>query len=80
MRSWATRRLWLPKPLYAAVPWVYCGLGASALASGLFLPHPVWIVPYLLLLAVACVHAGVWVLMRRRRYRYRLRRRARGLA
>lgn len=77
------RRIWLPAPLYAAMPWIYCLLGAAALASGLFLPHPAWLVPYLLLLAVSAVHAGVRVLLLRRRYRLareRQRRRARAAA
>ena len=76
-RHWTTRRLWLPRPLYAALPWMYCALGACALASGLFLPQPGWIIPYILLLAVACLHGGIWVLMLRRRHRYRLLRSAR---
>ncbi len=74
------RRIWLPAPVYAAMPWVYCLLGAAALGSGLFLPHPAWLVPYLLLLAVSAVHAGVRVLLLRHRYRLarqRQRRRAR---
>ncbi|MEO7387793.1 MAG: hypothetical protein ABIX37_12710 [Gammaproteobacteria bacterium] len=53
------------------MPWIYCGLGAAALWSGLFLPHPGWLAPYLLLLAVTCLHFGVSCLMLRRRFRYR---------
>jgi len=69
------RRIWLPGPLYAAMPWVYCALGAAALGSGLFLPHPAWLAPYLLLLAVSALHGGVRFLMLRRRHRLgRLRR------
>jgi hypothetical protein len=63
------RRAWLPTVLYEAMPWVYCSLGAAALLSGLFLPHPAWLAPYLLLVAVTGLHAGVWFLMLRRRYR-----------
>ncbi|MEQ1800358.1 MAG: hypothetical protein ABL989_00400 [Gammaproteobacteria bacterium] len=71
----ARRRIWLPTALYEAMPWIYCALGAAALLSGLFLPHPGWIVPYLLLLAVTGLHTGIWYLMLRRRYRLgRLRR------
>jgi hypothetical protein len=76
--SRAPRRLWLPKGLYETMPWIYCGLGASALLSGLFLPHPGWLAPYLLLLAVTGLHLGLWFLMLRRRYRLgRLRRQRR---
>jgi hypothetical protein len=70
------RRIWLPTVLYEAMPWVYCSLGAAALLSGLFLPHPGWLAAYLLLLAVTALHAGLWFLVLRRRYRLgRLRRR-----
>lgn len=51
------------------MPWIYCSLGAAALLSGLFLPEPGWMAPYLLLLAVIAIHAGAWCLVLRRRYR-----------
>jgi hypothetical protein len=73
----AFRRVWLPTVLYEAVPWVYCSLGAAALLSGLFLPHPGWLAAYLLLVAVTALHAGLWVLMLRRRHRLRRLRRSR---
>lgn len=77
----AFRRIWLPTWLYAAIPWIYCVLGAAALLSGLFLPEPDWLAPYLLLLALICLHLGVWCLMLRRRYRLgRLRRQRQALA
>lgn len=71
LRRWLSRRLWLPAFLYAAMPWIYGGLGGLALVSGLFLPDPAWILPYLLLLSTAGIHAGIWVLILRRRWRYR---------
>lgn len=74
-RQRAFRRIWLPQGAYEALPLVYCGLGATALASGLFLPHPAWALPYLLLLAVTCIHAGIGCYLLRCRYRLgRLRR------
>lgn len=77
----ARRRFWLPTPLYEAMPWIYCGLGGGALFSGLFLPHPGWMAPYLLLLAVTGLHLGLWFLMLRRRFRLgRLRRQRRAAA
>ncbi|MDP2325655.1 MAG: hypothetical protein Q8N51_16745 [Gammaproteobacteria bacterium] len=74
---WATRRIWLPKLLYEALPWIYCGLGAYALAAGLFLPNPRWLLPYLALLGAACLHIGLWCVVLRRRYRCRSLRRER---
>jgi protein-S-isoprenylcysteine O-methyltransferase Ste14 len=69
------RRLWLPRTLYAALPFLYLLLGASALASGIWLPEPGWILGYLLLISTICLHAGIWfMLLRRRRRHSRLRR------
>ena len=74
----SSRRLWLPTALYEAMPWIYCALGACALLAGLFLPHPGWMAPYLLLLAVTALHLGLWFLTLRQRYRLgRLRRQRR---
>jgi O-antigen/teichoic acid export membrane protein len=73
----AFRRVWLPTIWYEAMPWIYCSLGASALLSGLFLPDPGWMAPYLLLVAVTALHVGLWFLMLRRRYRLGRRRRQR---
>lgn len=69
------KRVWLPAPLYALMPFLYLLLGAMALASGIYLPDPGWILGYLLLISAGCVHACIWILMLRRRYRCsRLRR------
>jgi hypothetical protein len=69
------RRVWLPAPLYAALPFLYLLFGALALASGIWLPDPGWILGYLLLTSAGCLHAGLWFMMLRRRRRHaRLRR------
>jgi hypothetical protein len=69
------RRIWLPGYLYAALPLLYLLLGALALASGIWLPDPGWMLGYLLLISAGCLHAGVWFMMLRRRRRHsRLRR------
>jgi hypothetical protein len=69
------RRVWLPGYLYAALPFLYLLLGILALASGIWLPDPGWVLGYLLLISAGCMHAGVWFMMLRRRRRHsRLRR------
>lgn len=75
MRRFLSQRLWLPAPVYAALPFLYLLLSALALASGLYLPEPGWILGYLLLISAGCLHAGVWLMLLRRRHRHsRLRR------
>jgi hypothetical protein len=67
-----TRRVWLPRWLYALVPWLYLLLGSAALASAVLLPEPDWILPFAALAGLALLHAGLWVAT----VRYRQRRRA----
>ena len=75
LRRFFTRRLLLPGVLYAALPFLYLLLGAAALASGIYMPDPGWIIGYLLLISAVCLHAGTWfMLLRRRRRHARLRR------
>jgi len=61
------RRIWLPTGLYQALPWAYLLLGAGCLASALLLPGSEWLLPYVILLGLACVHAGCAVAGIRRR-------------
>jgi hypothetical protein len=69
------RRIWLPKPLYDAIPAIYLLLGLYASYAALFMEHWSWVVPYFLLLACACLHAGILTAALRmrayRRYRER---------
>lgn len=53
------RPVWLPRPVYSAVPWFYLGSGGASLLGGLFLTDRTWFVPYLLLVGGACLHAAV---------------------
>lgn len=66
-------RIWLPRWLYAALPYLYLLVGTLALASGLFLPEPGWAVPYLVLIGLAGVHGGLALLALRRRWQRRRR-------
>jgi hypothetical protein len=75
LRRILARRVWVPDAVYAALPFLYLLLGSVALASGIWLPEPGWILGYLLLISIGCVHAGLWFLLLRRRHRHsRLRR------
>jgi hypothetical protein len=53
------RKIWLPKSLYTALPFLYLGLGAYAIGTALFIAHWSWIVPYFMIAGIACLHAGM---------------------
>ena len=64
--SLLSRKVWLPKLLYAALPWFYLLAGISALAATLYIGHWVWVLPHYALFSVACLHMGVLIYRRRR--------------
>ncbi|MDJ0929318.1 MAG: hypothetical protein QNJ73_16895 [Gammaproteobacteria bacterium] len=74
LRGLLFRKLWLPKIIYEGLPYVYIGIGIVALASALYAPGWTWILPYLALVGVACLHAGLAIVT----LRYRFRRRHKG--
>lgn len=61
----ATRRVWLPRVIYEALPFVYITTGFSAFFGTLYVPEWYWIVPYYFLFACGCIHAGLYVWIRR---------------
>jgi hypothetical protein len=63
------RKIWLPKGVYTALPFLYIGLGIYAVGAALFLRHWSWIVPYFLILGIVCLHAGMLVATMRWRNR-----------
>ena len=64
-----TRKLWIPKILYAALPFFYLLAGVAALLATLYISNWLWVLPHYLLFSVACLHMGVLVYRRRRRRR-----------
>jgi len=69
------KNLWLPRIIYESLPYVYVLMGLFALLSGMYLPDGTWIVPYVVLLGLFCLHAGLGVATLR--YRHARRRRER---
>lgn len=70
LRALLLRKIWLPRSVYAALPGLYIFLGVYAIAAALYLHHWSWIVPYLALLGICCLHVGAaLVSMRLRRHR-----------
>jgi hypothetical protein len=68
LRRLLLRRIWLPRPLYDAVPALYLTAGTTSLYSALYMTGWRWILPYLLLFGIACLHVSI-VLARLRRRR-----------
>jgi hypothetical protein len=64
-----SRRIWLPSPLYAAIPWIYLVSGTLSLLGALYLPDWAWPLPYAALFGIACLHAGLRIATMRRKSR-----------
>lgn len=64
-----TRKIWLPKFLYDALPFFYLVSGILAFLATLYVSAWFWIVPHYLLFSAACVHLGFVILRRRARAR-----------
>jgi len=62
-----SRRIWLPKALYVALPFFYILAGILALFATLYISDWFWILPHYLLFAAACLHMGILVYRKRRR-------------
>jgi len=64
------RRLWLPKLIYEALPYLYIACGLVALGSAIHTPDWTWILPWAILVGLICLHAGLALAT----LRYRIRR------
>lgn len=67
--SLVSRKIWLPKGLYDALPYFYLVAGIAAFLATLYISNWLWVLPHYLLFSAACLHLGVLVLRRRRRPR-----------
>ena len=65
--SLVSRKVWLPKLFYDALPYFYLTAGVGAFFATLYISDWFWVLPHYLLFSAACVHLGVLVLRRRRR-------------
>jgi len=64
-----SRKIWLPKALYNALPYFYLISGVLALLATVYISDWFWVLPHYLLFAVACLHMGGLVYRRRHRPR-----------
>jgi hypothetical protein len=64
--SLVSRKIWLPKGLYDALPYFYLAAGLTAFLATLYISTWLWVLPHYLLFSAACLHLGVLILRRRR--------------
>lgn len=67
--SWLEKKIWLPKVIYAAVPYFYLFCGISALLATVYVSEWFWLLPHYLLFSFACVHFSIVIYRRRSRAR-----------
>lgn len=59
IRKLLLRRLWLPRFIYEALPYVYIVCGLVALGSAMYTRDWTWILPWAILVGLICLHAGL---------------------
>jgi hypothetical protein len=62
-----SRKIWLPKLLYDALPYFYLASGLAAFFATLYISEWFWVLPHYLLFSIVCVHLGVIIYRRRHR-------------
>ena len=70
-RELLLQKLWLPRVMYEAMPFLYIVLGIFALVSAIYIPDWTWVFPYAILFGLICLHAGLGIVT----LRYKLRKR-----
>lgn len=67
--SVVSRKVWLPKLLYDALPYFYLASGIAAFFATLYINEWFWVLPHYVLFSAACLHLGIFVYSRRRKAR-----------
>jgi hypothetical protein len=65
--SLISKKIWLPKLLYDALPFFYLASGLAAFFATLYINDWFWVLPHYLLFSIVCLHLGVIVYRRRHR-------------
>ncbi|MGB5335279.1 MAG: hypothetical protein WBN07_06640 [Woeseiaceae bacterium] len=61
----ASRRIWLPRLIYDALPYFYLASGLAAFFATLYVAEWFWVLPHYVLFSFVCFHLGVIVYRRR---------------
>lgn len=64
-QSLLSKKIWLPRLLYDALPYFYFTAGFSAFFATLYINEWFWVLPHYLLFSAACIHLAVVVYRRR---------------
>ena len=62
-----SQKIWIPKLLYAALPYFYLASGIAALVATLYVDNRIWLLPHYVLFSAICLHMGVLIFRRRNR-------------
>jgi formate-dependent nitrite reductase membrane component NrfD len=62
-----SRKIWIPKLLYAALPYFYLASGMAALVATLYVDNWIWLLPHYVLFSAICLHMSVFIFRRRHR-------------
>lgn len=62
-----SRKIWLPKLLYDALPYFYLIAGFMAFFATVYISEWFWVLPHYLLFSAACIHLGLLIFRRRQR-------------
>jgi hypothetical protein len=65
--SLVSKKIWLPKLIYDALPYFYVVSGISAFFTTLYISDWFWVLPHYLLFSAGCVHLGILIYRRRHR-------------
>ena len=65
--SVVSRKIWLPKLLYDALPFFYLDAGIAAFFATLYINEWFWVLPHYVLFSAVCLHLGIFVYRRRHR-------------
>lgn len=69
LRRLLLKRVWLPRIIYEALPFIYVCFGLVALAAALWTPGWTWIVPWAIVFGLAALHLGLGIAGLRHRFR-----------
>ncbi len=61
-----TKKVWLPKVVYDALPYFYLIAGVAAIVATLYIGAWYWVVPHYVLFSAVCMHVGILVIRKRR--------------